>query len=60
MKKDELDPLYYNKCDACGNTATAVVDVENNVRKGWYCQHCTHFSKAIGRETIWRVEENAR
>jgi transposase len=54
MKKDEFDPLYYNVCPECGLTATSVTDTETNVRKGWYCEHCTHFNPAIGRETIWR------
>ena len=54
MKKDEFDPLYYNVCPQCGLTATSVTDTETNVRKGWYCEHCTQFNPAIGRETIWR------
>ena len=54
MKKSEIDELYYNQCEQCGNTATAVVNTETNSRKGWYCEHCTHFTPAIGREMVWR------
>jgi hypothetical protein len=54
MKKDEFDPLYYNDCEECGAKATSVADTELNTRKGWYCEHCTHFTQAIGRETVWR------
>ena len=39
MKKDEFDPLYYNKCPQCGLMATSVADTATNTRKGWYCEH---------------------
>ena len=53
MRKHENDNLYYNDCRQCGNMATSVIDTENNLRKGWYCEHCTHFEPAIGRERVW-------
>ena len=54
MKKEDFDPLYYNVCPQCGLTATSVVDTEQNLRRGWYCEHCTHFNEAIGRERLLR------
>jgi len=55
MKKEEIDPLYYNTCEKCGNKkATAVVNARENIRLGWYCPECTNFSVAILRETTWR------
>jgi len=57
MKKEEIDPMYYNSCEKCGNKkATAVVNVLHNERLGWYCDSCTHFSEAILREKTWRSD----
>jgi len=56
MKKQDIDPLYYNTCEKCGNTkATAVVNTKENKRLGWYCAKCQNFSEAILRETTWRA-----
>jgi hypothetical protein len=55
MKKQDIDPLHYSTCQKCGNgKATAVVNVTENKRLGWYCAECQNFSEAILRETTWR------
>jgi hypothetical protein len=57
MKKEDIDPMYYNSCEKCGNNkATAVVNVSHNERLGWYCALCKHFSEAILREKTWRSD----
>ncbi len=55
MTKEELDPMYYNTCESCGDKkATSVVNTLSNQRLGWYCKECKHFSQAILRERTWR------
>ena len=57
MSKEAIDPMYYNSCETCGfKKATAVVNVTENKRLGWYCTECKAFSKAVLRETTWREE----
>lgn len=58
MNKESLDPLHYNRCESCGfKRATAVVNVTENKRLGWFCPECKAFSEAVLRETTWRGTE---
>jgi len=38
-------------CIICGGKAEQVIYAEKKTRVGWYCANCSHFEKAIGRET---------
>lgn len=59
MKKEEMDPLHFNSCMACGySAATAVLRVESNERLGWYCPQCKGFTKAHFREARWVSRED--
>lgn len=42
----------------CGAEKKEVINAEKNLRQGWYCGSCKHFTKAIGRERIWRGRED--
>ena len=44
------------KCPKCGKPAKEVVYMKKKVRRGWYCGHCRHFEKAIGRESKYEQE----
>ena len=44
---------------SCGSAKEQVINAEKNVRVGWYCPSCRDFTKAIGREKVWRPH-NAR
>jgi|TARA_R110000822_G_scaffold9224_1_gene35952 hypothetical protein len=39
---------------SCGSAKEQVINAEKNVRVGWYCPSCRAFTKAIGREKVWR------
>jgi len=43
----------------CGEKREEVINPEKNTRVGWYCPECRGFTKAIGRERVWRPN-NAR
>jgi hypothetical protein len=48
MNKDDLKNYV---CIICGGKAEQVIYAERKTRVGWYCANCSHFEKAIGRET---------
>ena len=58
LRVEDGDGLHFKKCSECGKTATEVINVETNVRQGWYCE-CKNFIKAIGRERTWKKNEDA-
>ena len=45
-----VEDLKHIHCPVCGNIAKEVINAGENRRVGWYCTHCSHFEKAIGRE----------
>jgi len=51
----ELEEIY---CPKCGKIAKQVILAEKNIRRGWYCDHCEHFEKAIFRERTLEGNEN--
>lgn len=58
MSKESIDPMHFKTCESCGfDKATAVVNVSENKRLGWYCPECRVFLKAVLRETTWRGTE---
>lgn len=47
-------------CPSCGWSAEPVhrvADVPSPVLRGWYCTHCNHFERAIGRERKLEVND---
>jgi len=42
----------------CGHTQEQVINAETKTRVGWYCPSCKAFTKAIGRERVWRRDND--
>lgn len=54
MKENQPSILEHN-CSACKTWDTdQVVNTETNTRQGWLCNKCGEFTKAIGRERVWK------
>jgi hypothetical protein len=47
------DTLEKINC-SCGHTQDQVINAITSTRVGWYCGKCRAFTKAIGREKVWR------
>lgn len=53
MKENQLE----QKCSSCHSSDTSeVLETEGNLRQGWLCKKCGKFTKAIGRERVWRED----
>jgi len=54
VKENQLE----QKCSSCHSSDTSeVIDAEGNLRQGWLCKKCGEFTKAIGRERIWKADK---
>lgn len=54
MKENQLE----QKCDSCHSSDTSeVINIETNTRQGWLCKECGEFTKAVGRERVYRRQE---
>ena len=51
-----LTPLKTRPCEQCGAPAMEVIHAEKQIRKGWYCPLCQHFTRAIFRERVVATE----
>jgi transposase-like protein len=51
MKENQLE----QKCATCHSLDTSeVINTETNTRQGWLCKKCGEFTKAVGRERVWK------
>lgn len=53
MKENRLE----KDCEQCHTENTdQVINTETNTRQGWLCGDCGEFTKAVGRERVWKKE----
>ena len=44
--------LTFKMCPECGGKANEIINVEYNIRQGWYCVPCSAFQQALFRERL--------
>ena len=50
-----------NNCEHCHTEKTSqVINTETNTRHGWLCEECAKFTKAVGRERVWKPAVSGR
>lgn len=51
MKENQLE----QRCATCHSADTSeVINTDSMTRQGWLCRNCRGFTKAVGRERVWK------